>query len=90
MLVDFRTINVKDIDGTESPVDISKELATILYRSAITMTALDLAKELYKEGQIEINEEAAVAIIKIVETSFLAAIQEAVIPVLESIGKENE
>lgn len=85
MKIDFKNIVVTDIDGSQESVDISKELGKILYRSAISMNALDLAKSIYNDGEVEVDKTSAEAIKQIVSSGFLAMIQTAIIPKLEEI-----
>lgn len=85
MKVNFANIKVTDIDGTEETVDISKELGKTLYRTAIRKEGLDIAKELYENGEIEVDAFTATALKQLISTNFLAIIQSAIIPTLEDI-----
>ena len=48
--IDFRKISVKDIEGNETLMDISKELGNSIYRNTPDLGELELAQELYKAG----------------------------------------
>ena len=85
MKVDFKNIIVKDIESNENTVDISKELATVLYNSAVSIEALNKAKELKETGELEISEDMKDAIKQIVAANFYATVQVAVNDLLDSI-----
>lgn len=85
MKIDFRKIEVKNIEGNKSTVDISKELGNSIYKNTADLGELELARSIYKDGEIEVEAEQAVIIDKYVRTSFLAFVQEAVCPVLDEI-----
>lgn len=83
--IDFRKIEVRDIGGNKSTVDVSKELANALYKKTADIGELELAREIYKQGEIDVDVEKAVIVDKYVRGTFLAFVQEAVCPVLEDI-----
>ncbi|WP_319505135.1 hypothetical protein [Bacteroides graminisolvens] len=85
MKFDFRKIKVKDIEGKESSLDISKELGNSIYRNTADLGELELARNIYKDGEVEINAEQAAILNKYVREGFLAFVQEALCPVLDEI-----
>lgn len=85
MKIDFRKIKVKDIEGKESSLDISKELGNSIYRNTADLGELELARNIYKDGEVEINVEQAAILNKYVREGFLAFVQEALCPVLDEI-----
>lgn len=90
MIIDFKNIVIKDIDGKESTVDISKELATVLYNSSVSLEALDKAKELKETGKLDVTEDMKAAIKQIVTNNFYAVVQVAVNKLLDSIEEVQE
>lgn len=90
MKIDFKNVIVKDIEGAEETIDMSKELGKILYKSAISKEGLDLARDIYDNGEVELDVETAKAVKQIVINSFLAVIQEALVPELDSIIDQEE
>lgn len=90
MKIDFKNIVIRDIEGNEENIDMSKELGKILYRSAISKEGLELAKNIYDNGEAELDKDAATSIKGVVSNGFLAIVQESVIPMLdEIINSEN-
>ena len=85
MKIDFRKIEVKDIEGNNNPLDISKTLGNAIYNGTADLGELELAREIYKAGEVEVDPGQASILIKYVQGTFLAFVQEAVCPVLEEI-----
>lgn len=90
MLIDFKNITIKDIEGNESTVDISKDLGNILYKSAVNQEGLEISRELYHNGEMDITKENAEVIKSIIASSFLAVVQESLNPILDEIMKPEE
>lgn len=90
MKIDFKNIVIRDIEGNEENIDMSKELGKILYKFAISKEGLELAKDIYDNGEVELDKDAATSIKGVVSNGFLAIVQESVIPMLdEIINSEN-
>ena len=68
MKIDFRRIEVKDIEGNIIPFDMSKVLGNAIYQ---------------KTGEVELTQEQVECIKDYVKTAFVAFVQEAVIAMLE-------
>lgn len=85
MKIDFRRIQVKDIEGNNSTLDVSKELGNAIYGKTADIGELELARDMYKNGEIDVDAENAAIIVKYVRLNFLAFVQEAVCPLLEDI-----
>lgn len=85
MKIDFRNIVIKDIEGAEETVDMSKELGRVLYKSAISKEGLTLAKDIYDNGEVDLDRDSAASIKEVIVSGFLAIIQESVIPMLDNI-----
>lgn len=85
MVIDFKNINIKDIEGKETTVNIAKDLAKVLYNTAVVKEGLDIAKDIYNNGEVEVDINLAKAIKQLINGNFLAVVQEALNPVLDSI-----
>lgn len=59
MKIDFRKITVQDVDGNKSTVDVSKELGNIIYKNTPDLGELEFAQEIYKSGEVDIDEARA-------------------------------
>ena len=57
MLIDFRNITIKNIEGEESTVDISKDLGNLLYNSAVSQEGLEISRELYHNGERDVTND---------------------------------
>lgn len=88
--IDFTSVVIKDIEGNETTVDISKNLAAILYKSAVNKDGLEIAKQIYTNGSHDVDSHIAKAIKQILLTSFLAVVQEALIPELDDIINKEQ
>lgn len=82
MKVDFRNVEIELIDGSTTTRDLSKELANAIYRTTPDLGELDFAMTLYKEGEVEIDEEKKALILKTSEQIFLAFVKKALIKLL--------
>ena len=85
MKIDFRKIEVKDIEGDNSTLDMAKELGNTIYKKTADLGELDLARDIYKNGEVELDAGQASVLIKYVREGFLAFVQEAVCPLLDEI-----
>ena len=78
MKIDFREIQVKDIEGTIVPFDFSKALGNTIYQQTADLGELELAQDIYKNGEVELSPEQAERIKEYVRTNFVAVVQIAV------------
>lgn len=85
MKIDFRKIEVKGIDGVVTPFDLSKELGNDIYGKTADIGELELARELYLKGEIEVDAAKAITLNKYITEGYKAFVQEAVSPVLDDI-----
>lgn len=78
MKIDFRNIQVKDIEGNNSTVDIAKMLGNAIYQRTADLGELELAQQIYKNGEVELSTNQAERIKEYVRTNFVAVVQIAV------------
>lgn len=83
MKVDFRKVELKDIEGNIELYNLSKELGNAIYKKTADLGELDLAQRIYKEGEVEIDDAEKEVIKKYVKQNFLAFVQLAVNEMLE-------
>jgi len=87
MKIDFRKIEATDIEGNKSTFDVSKELGNTIYKNTPDLGELDFAQEIYKQGEVEVDESKAEIIRKYMEEGqFLAFIKKSVYEKLDSIN----
>ena len=84
MKIDFREIQVKDIEGNNSTVDIAKMLGNVIYQETADLGELELAQQIYKNGEVELSTDQAERIKEYVRTNFVAVVQIAVNEVLSA------
>ena len=90
MEIDFRKIEVTDIEGKKSTFDISKELGNTIYKITPDLGELDFAQAIYKQGEVEINEEKAEAVRKYMDVGqFFAFVKKSVYEKLDSINNKK-
>lgn len=75
MTLDFKKIPMITIDGNSTDMDISKELAQVIYSDTKEIKDLDLALDLYKNGEVEINDEQLKTIKTYIAKYFKAFVQ---------------
>lgn len=86
MKIDFRTIQVTDLEGNKSTVDVSKSLANVIYQNTGDLGEVKLAQDMYDNGEIELSPEQAESLKKYVPAFQYAYVQLAVNEVLSSIN----
>ncbi len=55
--VDFRKIEIENINGDKEVVDLSKVLGNGLYSQGKTLEVVELARSIWKDGEVELKEE---------------------------------
>lgn len=78
MKIDFRRIQVKDIEGNNSTVDISKMLGNAIYQKTADLGELELAQQIYKNGEVDLASGQTECVRNCVKTAFVAFVQLAV------------
>jgi len=88
MKIDFRKIEVTDLEGNKSTFDVSKELGNTIYNNTTDLG--EFAQEVYKHGEVEVDSEKAEIIRKYMEVGrFFARIKKGVFDLLDSINNEK-
>ncbi|MBO5700381.1 MAG: hypothetical protein J6R57_03055 [Bacteroidales bacterium] len=54
--VDFRKIQVENINGDMETVDVSKALGNALYPHGKTLEVVELARNIWKNGEVELTD----------------------------------
>ena len=85
MKIDFRKIKVTAIDRTTKEFDLSQELANDIYNNTQDVGELEVSRDLYNQGEIEVDAAKAVILNKYIRKDFKAFIAEAVCPMLDNI-----
>lgn len=85
MEIDFRKIEIENLDGSKESFDISKELGNAIFRKTQDLGELELAKHIYRKGAVDLTQEQAQVVRNYVEDTFLAFVKEAVLPKLDDI-----
>lgn len=86
MQVNFKEISVKNIDGTKVQVDLSKEIANFIYATTKDVGELELSRNIYNNGSVDLTEKQSEMVLKIVEENFIAVVKEALVPMLKAEG----
>lgn len=87
MKVDFRKIQLKDIEGGVVPFDMSKVLGNTIYQRTRDLGELELAQNIYKNGEVELTPEQAERIREYVKDNFAAIAQ---VAVNEALATSNQ
>ena len=56
MKVNFKAIEIESITGEKEVVDLSKVLGNALYQQGKTLEVVELARSIWKDGEVEITE----------------------------------
>ena len=86
MKLKLKEIEVTTIDGSKQKLKLDyKGLANYIFNQTKDLGELELARELYKEGELEVDKETAIALKMYVGEAFNAIVKEALFPVLDNI-----
>lgn len=85
MEIDFRNVEVKDIEGNPVTVDLSKELGNMMYLNAQDIADADLGHDIYHKGKVELNKEQASIVKGYIDKGFKAIVKRVMMPVLDSV-----
>lgn len=85
--IDFRNIEVVTLNGESRVFDIPKELGNAIFTKTMDLGELELARDIYKSGEVEIDEAQGAILSRYIRECFLAFIQEAVCPQLDGGSK---
>ena len=84
--MNLKKIQIKGIDGNTTMVDFDyKGLANYIFSKTKDIGELEIARELYKEGSIELDKENAMALKAYIGEAFGAVVQESLYPELDKI-----
>lgn len=67
MKIDFRTIEVIDIDGNKSTIDVSQKFANAVYQNTGDIGELEIARKIYINGVVDLTPEQAESLKKYAE-----------------------
>lgn len=76
--INLKQVAVTAIDGSEQKVDFSKEIANGIYFSTKDLGVAEKARELYKNGECDKDEQIVSAIREAVERMYGAVVKAAV------------
>lgn len=86
MKIDFRKIELHDIEGNTVVTDISKQLGESMYGKVSHVGVAIAAQDMYRTGEAEINAEIAPQIKEHIQKNFIALVQIALNPILDEIA----
>lgn len=81
--LNFKSVQVNDIDGTVKDLDFSKEIGNLIFRTTKNLGELEIAREIYQKGKIEVDEKTAEMIKNYIDENFVAFAKEALIPLFK-------
>lgn len=55
--VDFRKVEIENIDGAKEAVDLSKIIGNALFNQAKTFEVHELGRSIWKDGEVELKDE---------------------------------
>lgn len=55
--VDFRKVEIEDIEGAKEAVDLSKIIGNALFTQARSFEVLELGRSIWKDGEVELKDE---------------------------------
>lgn len=67
MKIDFRKIEVTDIEGNKSTIDVSQKFANAVYQTTGDIGELEIARKIYLNGVVDLTPEQAESLKKYAE-----------------------
>lgn len=86
--INFKKVEIKGIDGSLQMVDISSDIAQVLYYNTNSIAAVSAALDVYKTGCANLDKETAAAVKVVVKQNFTAIVQIALNPILDEVINE--
>lgn len=84
MKIDFRAVQIKDIEGNTQTVDLSKELGNMMYLNAQDIAVADLGHDIYHKGEVELTKEQAAQVRTFIDKGFKAIVKRELLPLLST------
>ena len=78
MKIDFRKIEIEDLDGNIDAVDVSKVFGNVIFNYTDDIAEYELSKLIYHNGEVELTEEQAKSLVKYTEAFDRVIIRESV------------
>ena len=60
--VDFRKIQVEDIEGGKRIADISRELGNLMYMQGMNIDECELGRDIYHHGEVELDDKSEASV----------------------------
>ena len=81
MKIDFRKVNIKLVDDSETTIDLTYDLGNMLYMQGTNIEECELGHKIYHEGEVELTDKQ-VEIIKNYANNFKYIIKTALLNML--------
>lgn len=59
MKIDFRKIELVDLEGNKSAIDVSKSFGNAIFQNTGDLGEFNLAQDIHREGEVDISPEQA-------------------------------
>jgi hypothetical protein len=59
MKIDFRKIELVDLEGNKSTIDVSKTFGNAIFQATGDLGEFNLAQDIHREGEVDISPEQA-------------------------------
>ena len=82
----LKEVEITAITGEKQKLEFDyKGLANYIFNKTKDIGELELARELYKKGEIEVDKEKAIALKVYIDEAFGAVVKESLFPKLDAI-----
>lgn len=81
--IDLSKVSIKMLDGSITEYDFAKELANVIFQNAQLISEHSFSVDLYKNPEVELNEENSRIIREYTEKYFKAFVQIAINELLD-------
>ena len=64
--IDFRKIQVENIEGIKNEADVSKQLGNLMYMQGQNIEECELGRDIYHNGVVELNSKQAEIVLRFI------------------------
>lgn len=76
--VNFKELDIQDIEGKTIKTNIAKELGNLLYMRAENLSTAELGRAIYKDGEVEVSEDLVNVVCQTAKANFIYPVWSAI------------
>ncbi len=89
-IIDFRNIEIKDLEGKIVKFDPSKLFGNYIYKSTGDLGVFEVARKIYNDGQVELTQEISKELVLLLKSPHCPLVALLKVRLLEMIEEREE